>query len=289
MFDFFSAVSEHAFLRNALWAGVLASIGCGITGTYVVVRRIGLISGGIAHAVLGGMGVAYFFGREPLIGAVIAALLVAIIIAWISRRHGEQEDILISAVWAIGMAIGILFISKTPGYSVDLMSYLFGNILLVDDKSLTLMAILDVVIVGFVLVFYKQLLAIVFDEEFARVRGLPTGLLYTLLLCMVALTVVLLVPVVGLVLVISLLTLPAAIAVHFVNSLGGIMALSIVLGMLFTGTGMALSYQPDLPAGATIIIVAGFGYLIALVVASVRRIRRARDAVALVAAAGELE
>lgn len=286
MFEFFGAVGEHAFLQNALWAGVLASIGCGVTGTYVVVRRIGLISGGIAHAVLGGMGVAYFFGREPLLGAVIAALLAAILISWISRRHGEQEDILISAVWAIGMAIGILFISKTPGYTVDLMSYLFGNVLLVDTTSLKLMALLDVVIVGSVLVFYKQLLATVFDEEFARVRGLRTALIYTLLLCMVALTVVLLVPVVGLVLVIALLTLPAAIAVHFVSSLGGIMLVSIILGIVFTGTGMALSYQPDLPAGATIIIVAGFVYLMAIAFANHRRAASARNAVDLSKRAG---
>lgn len=279
MLEFIDALSKHTFLQYALLAGLLASIGCGVTGTYVVVKRIGLISGGIAHAVLGGMGIAYFLGREPLLGAVVAALLAAVLIAWVSLKHGEQEDILISALWAVGMAVGVIFISRTPGYNVDLMSYLFGNVLLVEARSLLFMFILDVVILLLVGLFYKQLLAVSFDEEFARLRGLNTTAYYTLLLCMVALTVVLLIPVVGLILVIALLTLPAAIAVHFTSSLRSIMALSIVLGCLFTSGGLALSYRPDLPAGATIILLAGGCYMLTLGLSRFRQSRRARNAV----------
>ena len=264
MLEFIDALSKHAFLQYALLAGVLASIGCGVTGTYVVVKRIGLMSGGIAHTALGGMGVAYYMGQEPLLGAVVAALAAAILIAWVSLKHGEQEDILISALWAVGMAVGVIFISRTPGYNVDLMSYLFGNVLLVEPGALILMLILDVVILLVVGLFYKQLLAVSFDEEFARVRGLSTAWYYTLLLCMVALTVVLLLPVVGLLLVIALLTLPAAIAVHFASSLRSIMALSVVLGIIFTSCGLGLSYGPDLPAGATIIVLAGSCYMLTL-------------------------
>ena len=271
-----NAVGEDS---ERLLSGLLASIGCGVTGTYVVVKRIGLISGGIAHTALGGMGVAYYLEQEPLLGAIVAALLAAVLIAWVSLKHGEQEDILISALWAVGMAVGVIFISRTPGYNVDLMSYLFGNVLLVEPRALLFMLILDIVILLVVGMFYKQLLAVSFDEEFARLRGLHTTSYYTLLLCMVALTVVLLLPVVGLILVIALLTLPAAIAVHFTSSLRSIMALSVVLGFIFTSGGLALSYGPDLPAGATIIVLAGGCYMLTLAFSRLRQSRRARSAV----------
>jgi zinc transport system permease protein len=261
MSEFVNAVMEHPFLQSALLAGCLAALGCGMTGTYVVVRRIGLLSGGIAHAALGGMGVAYYLGQEPLSGAVAAALVAALLIARVSLRHGEQEDTLISALWALGMAVGVIFISRTPGYNADLMSYLFGNILLVEPRVLVLMAVLDAVILAIVVLAYKPLLAVVFDEEFARIRGIRTEFFYTLMLCMVALTVVLLIPVVGLILVIALLTLPAAIAAHFARSVAGIMIWASLLGMVFTTGGLAAAYRPNLPAGATIILLAGAVYL----------------------------
>jgi zinc transport system permease protein len=265
MNTFVEALASHAFMQNALIGGILASIACGVMGAYVVVKRIGFLAGGIAHAVLGGMGIAYFFGASPIGGALVAAVVAALLIGWVSLRWRQNEDTIIAALWAIGMAIGVLFISQTPGYNVDLMSYLFGNILMASRQDLYLMAGLDAVILLIVLLFYKQFLALSFDEEFARLRGVNVDFFYLLLLVMVALTVVILIQVVGLILVIALLTLPAAIAVLYRHSLSAIMMLATVLGIIFTTGGLALSYAPDLPAGATIILLTGVTYLLSLV------------------------
>ncbi|OQX40857.1 MAG: hypothetical protein B0D88_08250, partial [Candidatus Sedimenticola endophacoides] len=222
------------------------------------------------------MGAALYFGVEPLSGAVAAALLSALLIGWVSLRWREHEDTLIGALWAVGMAVGILFISRTPGYNVNLMSYLFGNILMVPERELWVMAAMDLLVVAAVVLFYRPFQAVAFDEEFARLRGVPVTGFYLLLLCMVALTVVLLIQVVGLILVIALLTLPAAIAAQYVHTLGRMMGLATLLGILFTVSGLALSYEPDLPAGATIILVAGLAYLLSTVGRGVWRGRRAR-------------
>lgn len=273
MNEFFSALWQYPFLQHALLGGLLASIGCGIIGSYVVVKRIGYLAGGVSHSVLGGMGAAFFFGMSPLAGALVAAVVSALLLGWVRLSFREQEDTLIGALWAIGMAIGILFISKTPGYSVNLMSYLFGNILMISSTDVWMMGVIDLLILGTVALCYQQFLAVSFDEEFARLRGIPVTFFYLLLLCMVAVTVVLLIQVVGLILVIALLTLPAAIAAHYVHSLGKMMLLATLLGMLFTVLGLMLSYQPDLPAGATIILVAGVSYLISLITSSLRKRR----------------
>lgn len=274
MDGFFQALASHGFLQNALLAGILASIGCGVVGTYVVVKRIGFLAGGIAHSVLGGMGIAYFLGTNPIGGALVAALIAALLIGWVNLRWREHEDTLISALWAVGMAIGILFISRTPGYNIDLMSYLFGNILMAPREDVYLMAGLDVVIVVTVVLFYKQFLAVAFDEEFGRLRGVNVELFYLLLLCIVAITVVLLIQIVGLILVIALLTLPAAIAAQYAGTLGRMMVLATAIGMVFTSGGLAISYQPDLPAGATIIILAGASYLLSTLATGLMRRRR---------------
>jgi len=274
--EFFSALWEYPFLQQALIGGLLASIGCGIIGSYVVVKRIGFLAGGISHSVLGGMGIAFFFGLSPLGGALAAAVASALLIGWVRLTWREQEDTLIGALWAVGMAIGILFIAKTPGYSVSLMSYLFGNILMVNPTDIWMMAGIDLVILLTVSLCYQQFLAVSFDEEFARLRGLPVTFFYLLLLCMVAVTVVLLIQVVGLILVIALLTLPAAIAAHYVRSLGKMMLLATLLGALFTVLGLIISYAPDLPAGATIILVAGVTYLVSLLYTTARKRRELR-------------
>jgi len=260
--DFLASLADYAFLRNALFGGLLASAACGLMGPYVVVRRIGYLAGGIAHSVLGGMGLAYFLGGSPIWGALAAALAAAMIIGWVSLRASEQEDTLIGAVWAVGMAAGIMFISRTPGYNADLMSYLFGSILLIPDRDLWLLASLVVLMGLVVTLFYRQFLAIAFDPEFARIRGVRVELMYLLLLCLVALTVVVLVQVVGLILVIALLTLPAALAARFVRSLFAMMVIATMLGVIFTISGLAVSFQRDLPAGATIILIAGSAYFI---------------------------
>jgi zinc transport system permease protein len=278
MTELFSALMNYSFMQHAFIACILSSIGCGIIGTYVVVKRVGFLAGGIAHTVLAGMGIAYFMERSPLIGAVIAALIAAVSMSFIKLRWKQQEDILVAAFWSVGMAIGILFISITPGYSVDLMSFLFGNILLVSKSDLLLMAILDIIIVGIVFLFYKQFMAAVFDEEFARLRGIRIEIYYTLLMCMVALTVVLLIQIVGLILVIALLIFPAACAAQFFHSIFKMMLAATVICMLMTISGLTIAYQPDLPAGATIIVIAGVFYAISIVCSSLLRQLQKRSA-----------
>ncbi len=267
MSEFLAAVVAYPFLRHALVAGLLAGVACGVVGSYVVVRRITYMAGAIAHCVLAGLGIAHYlqvvhgWPLRPVQGAVTAAVVAAVIIGLVSLYVREREDTIIGAVWAVGMALGVLFIALTPGYNQDLMGYLFGNILLVGRGDLWTMAVLD----GFVLVIglgmYPQLEAVCFDEEFARLHGLRVDLCVLLLMVLVALTVVLMVTVVGIVLVIALLTLPAAIAGQFTTTLRGMMALASLLAVSFTTAGLALSYSPDLPAGATTILVAGAAYL----------------------------
>jgi zinc transport system permease protein len=264
MTGFFGTLARESFLQHALIGGLLASLGCGVVGTYVVAKRISFVAGGVAHSVLGGMGIAYFLGVSPLAGALSAALVAALAIGWVSLRLRQNEDTIIAALWAVGMAVGVLFISRTPGYNADLMSYLFGNILMVSRADLYVMAALDAVAILIVMLFSKQFLAVSFDQEFARVRGVRVEVFHLLLLCLVAVTVVVLIQVVGLILVLALLTLPAAIAAQYRSQLVPIMALAIVLGMAFTCGGLALSYAPDLPAGATIILLAGTSYLLSL-------------------------
>lgn len=269
MIEFIRAIPEFAFLQYAIITGILASVACGVIGSYVITRRISYVAGAISHFVLGGMGLARYLNvvhgwsfLEPLHGAVISALLAAVIIAIVSIRAKEREDTAIGALWAMGMAVGILFISQTPGYNQDLMSYLFGNILMVSAADVWLLAILDVVIIAIVLLFYNQLLAVSFDEEYARLRNINVELFYIILLCLTALTVVILVSVVGIVLVIALITLPAAVAGHFAGTLRRMMVLAAIFSMVFTLLGLAISYNPNLPAGATIIVLAGLVYLV---------------------------
>ena len=264
MNEVMAEIIRNSFMQYALLACLLASIGCGVIGTYVVVKRIGFLAGGIAHSVLAGMGIAIFLHTSPLAGAAISALVSGVLIGWINLHLRQHEDILIATFWSMGMAIGILFISRIPEYNIDLMSYLFGNILLVSERDLYLMLILDVVIIALVFLFYRQFLATSFDEEFARLRGINVEFFYILLLCTVALTVVLLIQVVGLILVLALLILPAAIAAQVAGSILRMMLLAVVLSVVITVSGLLISYTPDLPSGSTIIVLAGSVYIVTL-------------------------
>jgi len=264
MSDFFSQLGSYTFLQNALLAGVLASFACGITGTFVVVKRITFISGGIAHAVLGGIGLAYYFNFSPMLGAFGFAILSAFIIGWVKIKAQHHENTVISALWAMGMAVGIIFMYMAPGYSVDLLSYLFGNILMVTRTNLYILAGLNVIKTGLIVVLYRQFIAITYDEEQARLRGLPVNSLYILLLIIIACTIVVLIQIVGIILVIALLSLPAAISGLYTRSISGMIFLAIILGLVFTLGGIAISFSADLPTGATIILLSGFGYLIAI-------------------------
>lgn len=269
--EFFSALAEHRFLQYALVACLLASIGCGTIGVYVVVKRIGFLAGGIAHTVLAGMGIAYFLEASPLAGAAISAVVAAICIGWIKLKLRQDEDILIAAFWSVGMAIGILFISRTPGYAVDLTSYLFGSILLVSGRDLIFMLALDAVVLAAIAVFYRRFLAVAFDEEFARLRGVNVEVIYVFLLCVVALTVVLLIQIVGLILVLALLVLPAAAATQLAGSIDRMMWAAVALNCFITFAGLAISYAPDLPAGATMVVLAGVVYVAVVAGAGLRR------------------
>ena len=268
MIEFFQALFHHAFLQNALWVGWLASVACGVVGSYVVVRRISYLAGGIAHCALGGLGFARYMqvvhgwsAFTPMLGALLAALLAAVVIGWINLYARERMDTAISALWGMGMATGVLFISRTPGYATDLMSYLFGNMLLASPSDLLFIGLLDLFLLAMVLLFGKQFTAVCFDEEFARLQGIRTTLFYFLLLAMVALSVVLLISVVGIVMVIVLLTIPAALAGRFTHRLGTMMFFATLLCALFSTLGLAFSYAPGLPPGATIILLAGLSYL----------------------------
>ena len=269
---FVDALRNHTFLQYALAAGVLASIPCGVVGSFVVIRRISYIAGGIAHSVLAGLGVVHylrvvhgFTAITPMGGAVVAALLAALVIGWVSLQLKQREDTVIGAVWAMGMAIGVVFISLTPGYTTDLMSYLFGNILMVSAGDLQLIALLDVLVLVVVALFHKQLLAVCFDSEFAALRGVHVNRFYFLLLGLTALTVVLLVSVVGIILVIALLTLPAAVANLFARRLWQMMLIATGLCIALTVTGLAVSYGPDLPAGAVTILLTGAVFFVTAV------------------------
>lgn len=279
---FFEAIGQFTFMQNALLAGLLSSVACGVVGTYVVVRRISYIASGIAHCVLGGIGAARYvqvvYGvtwLDPLYGAIAAALAAAIIIGVVSLRAREREDTVISALYAIGMATGVLFILKTPGYAADLQTYLFGNVLMVSTWQLELVALLDVVIVALGLLFFNQFQAVCFDEEFARLRGVPVEFFYLLLLCLTALTVVVLCSVVGIILVIALVTLPIAVAGQLSRTLWQMMALATVLCVVFTTVGLGISFKPNLPPGPVMVMLAGAAYLLVAIGTALAGRRRA--------------
>jgi len=264
---------QYDFMRNALLAGLLVSISCGIIGSLVVVNRIVFMSGGIAHAAFGGVGLGFFCGFSPFLGAAIFASGVSLIMGVVSLKSKHRADTIIGVLWAIGMAVGIILIDLTPGYHVDLMSYLFGSILAVPATDLWLMLPLDGFILLVVLLFYKEFVALSYDEQFAFVVGVPVKTLYLLLLGMTALSIVMIIRVVGLILVIALLTIPPFIAEKYTRSLGQMMVLSSILSICFTLSGLWLSYAFDLTSGATIILVAGVGFFISLVLDFLKRKR----------------
>ncbi|HOG58648.1 MAG TPA: metal ABC transporter permease [Anaerolineaceae bacterium] len=260
MTSFLNEILSYEFMRNALLAGVIVSAACGIIGTLVVLNRIVFISGGIAHAAYGGVGIAYFLGLNPVWGAVVFSLASSLAMGYVHRKEKARADTIIGVMWALGMALGIIFVSLSPGYKADLMSYLFGSILAVSAADLRLMLVIVLAVLIFVLVFYRLLLAISFDETFSTVRNVPVGFVYMAMIVLIGLTVVISMRVVGLILVIALLTIPPAIANLFVQEMRGIMFLSSALSLVFTISGLLISYTLNLPSGAVIILVASLAY-----------------------------
>ncbi len=248
-------IFQYEFIRNAIIAAVLVNITCGIVGTYVVVKKLVFISGGISHAAFGGIGLGYFLGINPIVAAVPFSLLSAIAIGLISKRSKLSEDAAIGIIWAAGMATGIIFINLTPGYAPDLFSYLFGNILTIPVSDLYIMLILNSIIVVIIVLFFKEFYAVSFDEEFSTVIGIPNRLIYLALLCMVALSVVILIRIVGIILVIALLTIPSSICRQFTYNMKKLIISSIIVGIILTIAGLWISYLLNLASGATIIIL----------------------------------
>jgi len=260
--------AEFPFLRNALFAGLLASALFGIIGTVVTVRRIASLAGAISHAVLGGIGLALYLsatglipGLPPIAGALVFAVLAAVVIGAVTLRAKQREDTAINAIWAIGMSLGVLFMAKTPGYT-DPSTWLFGNILLISNRDLLLLAALDVIVLFLAWRFYAQIEAVSFDEEFARVRGVRFDLVFLALLAVTAIAIVLLQTFVGIVMVIAMLTLPSGCSGVFSRSLGGMMFLSSIFSVVFSVCGVAAGWIFDLPVGAMTVIIAGAVFLL---------------------------
>ena len=265
---------QFEFMQNALAAGLLASLICGIMGTLVIVNRIVFLSGGIAHASYGGIGLAFYFGWPFLVGTMGFAIAAAVLMAAISLKARHRSDTIIGVIWAVGMAFGIVLLDLNPGYNFDLISYLFGSILTVPTTDLLIMAGLAVFISGLVFVFYPDILALSYDEEFALIRGVPVKTIYYLMIVLLAITIVMVIQVVGLILIIALLTIPPYIMEKYAKSLFQMMIGASLIGAFFTLVGLFLSYQFNLTSGATIILVAGCGFFFVLAFQYLLKVRK---------------
>ncbi len=244
---------SYDFFMHAFWASLFAAISCGIVGTYIVSRRIVFVSGGITHASFGGIGIGYFLGWNPLVGAAIFAVLSGLGIQLFTQKAKVREDSSIAIWWSLGMAIGIIFIYLTPGYAPNLMSYLFGSVLTVSVTELWLMGTLSLVLTLFFILFYRLILYVAFDEEFAKTTGLPVNLINYLLISLIAITIVLNIRVVGIILILSLLTLPQATANLFTRDFKRMMPLSVLFAFIGSFVGLLFSFYVDIPSGASII------------------------------------
>ena len=271
--SFLGDLQQHAFLQYAVAACALAAVAAGVVGSLVVVRRTTYTAAAISHCVLAGLGLARLLQRRfdvawftPMLGALLTALIVAVVLARMNERHGQRRDAVLSVLWSVGMALGITFLALTPGYQEDLNGYLFGSILLVGGGDLAAMALLNAVTVAVVLLFYNRLVCVAFNDELARLRGLRVGFYEGVLQVITALTVVMLVRVAGIVLAVALLTLPAATAGLLTRRLGRMMVLATALALAVSLGGLALSYGPELPPGATIVELAAVVYVIVLIV-----------------------
>ncbi len=254
------ALFEYQFIQNALIASILASIVCGVIGVIVIEKKLVMMSGGIAHTAYGGVGLGYLLGFEPIIGAFVFSISAALGIGAIKRRGGVQSDVIIGLFWSLGMALGIVFIALMPGYPPDLNSYLFGNILSVTKADLYLMNILTFFVVFIVIALFHDWKAYLFDEEFAAIIGIKTAFLEYLLLILVAMTVVVLIRVAGIILVLALLTAPAATASLFLKKLKDRMIFAVISGTFFCINGLWISYKLNIASGACIVILSVVSY-----------------------------
>lgn len=247
---------SYAFVQNALLAGILVSVACGIIGSLIIINKMSFIAGAVAHGAYGGIGIALFFGFAPLLGATIFSIILGLIIGFLTFKDKSSSDAIIGAIWAFGMAIGITFVDLTPGYKTDLMSFLFGSILSVNRVDLLYMFIMDLIFIASILTFYRQFLAISFDMEFSALRGINVKFFYYLLIVLMSICVVMSIQVVGLILVIALLTIPPFIAIRYFKNLLLVMLFSAILSLIFVILGIYLSFIYNLTSGSTIILIA---------------------------------
>jgi zinc transport system permease protein len=260
-----SALFEYQFLQNAVIASILASIVCGMIGVIIVEKRLIMMSGGIAHTSYGGVGLGYLMGFEPIIGAFLFSIGASLGIGFIKRKGRANSEVIIGMFWSLGMALGILFIALMPGYPPDLTSYLFGSILSVTKADLYLMISLTLIVILVVIVLFNDWKAFLFDEEFASIIGIKTAFLDYLLLVLIAMTVVVLIRVVGIILVLALLTAPAAIAGMLSSILKDRMVYAVILGNIFCITGLWISYRMNIASGASIVILSVGCYFLAYI------------------------
>jgi zinc transport system permease protein len=252
-----SEILSYEFMQNAIAVGIMASIICGVIGPFIVARRMVFISGGLSHTAFGGLGIAYWLGIHPLFGATAFVLASAFLIARMEEKKLNRNDLFIGILWAVGVAIGIIFIHMTPGYAPDLMAFLFGNILTVPRTDVFVTLILALVITAPLLIFYKGFVSIALDEEYAQARRLPVASLKMGLMILTAISIVTLIQVVGILLVIALLTIPVATASEFSGNFRRIMLLSILCGIVICLSGLLISSFIAFPAGASIILIGG--------------------------------
>lgn len=255
MFTFLQEILEYQFLQNALWASVLVSIAAGIVGSYITSRRMVFLSGGITHASFGGIGIAYYFGINPVMGALVFAILSAFGIEALANRKMVREDSAIGILWAFGMAIGIIFVFLTPGYAPNLMNFLFGSILTVTQSDLLMLLALDVILIALFWLFFNPILFISFDPEFAQTQKVPVKVVQYILTALMAAAIVLSIRVVGIILLISLFSIPPATANFFTKTFKGMIRWSIAISLIGTFVGLLASYRVNIPSGAAIIVV----------------------------------
>ncbi|MEM9554671.1 MAG: metal ABC transporter permease [Acidobacteriota bacterium] len=279
--SFFADLAGHPFLLPGLVAGALAGLACGVVGPYVVARRLAFLAGAVAHVAIGGVGAAIFLrsrvdalaGLDPLLGGALAAVAAAVLLAWVEEHAGERLDTLIGALWSVGMALGILLVKLTPGYHTELMSYLFGALAFVGWDGVLAMLLLDLVLVSVTLLFHRRFLAVCLDPEQAELQGIDVLRTQTVLLVLVALTTIVLTRVVGLILALALLTLPAATAGHLVHRLPAVIAVSVPLAIALATLPRIAVYGSRISPEPAIVLAAAAVYLL---VVALRRLLDAR-------------
>lgn len=262
---------DYPFFVSAIIGVVLISISAAVIGTYIITRRMAAISGGVTHACFGGLGLGYFLGISPVVMAAVFAVASSVGVEWMSTRHRLREDSAIAVIWAIGMAIGVMFVFMTPGYVPELNSFLFGNILTISRADLWAFGVFTAVVCGFFAWRYKQIIACAFDRDFARVIGLPTRFITYTMTVLVAVCIVLTIRLVGVMLLMSMLSLPIMTAEVFARRYGSMMALSVAVSVVCSLAGLFIGAVVDVPCSAFIVLINAGVFILAKIIKKISR------------------